>query len=248
MRFRGAVLAFLFVASSAAADCPDREGGPADSPPKAERHVVTYRTGLGIDIDGSPNAYGVDGDRSPAPGGALDHICNGGSVLAAQPDKTLKNKYPNFRIPGSSQNCLADYRKLRDANFPGCDSGLCMKFFGLQSSERACRYRNGPAKGSDCGLPLRQKNADGTVSAYYVSVTPYHRNGAREDDQTGYPDARYVPYLVYDPSVLRPLGVKIGDLALVAWKGRATFAVYGDGGNPSLRSLARDQSPAVRTT
>jgi len=55
--------------------------------------------------------------------------------------------------------------------------------------------------------------------------------GFVDDDQSSYPDARYVPYLVYDGARLKNFGVVVGDLALVAWKGRATFAVYGDSGN-----------------
>ena len=212
------------------ANCPNPEGGPIDKAPSIENGVVTYRTGLQVDIDGAANAYGVDGGFSARPGGALDHICSGANVLTLSRGKTLTNKYPDFSVAGSSQHCLADYQRLRDAGFPPCTSGECMEFYGVHSSARPCSAQNVSGAGN-CGIPVRQKDASGQPQPYYVSTTSWSKPGAREDEQEGFPDARYVPYLVYDRDKLHPLGLALGDLGLIAWKGRSTFFVYGDSGD-----------------
>jgi hypothetical protein len=197
--------------------------------PTAQHGVVTYRTGLQVDIDGAANAYSVDGALGSATnGGALDHICSGANDLAVQQGR-LRNKYPHLDHPASAK-CLADYKRLRDAGFPACSSGECMRFYGVVSTKRPCAVK-GDTNDKWCGEPIRQKDGNGNESAFYVSATSYQRKGAAAEDQSGYPDARYVPYLVYDSARLLKFNLKVGDLALIAWKGRATFAVYGDSGS-----------------
>jgi hypothetical protein len=105
-----------------------------------------------------------------------------------------------------------------------------MQFYGLLGSARSCSITGAVGAGA-CGVPVRQRDANGSDTAYYVSTTSWHRPGALESDQSGFPDARYVPYLVFDSAKFKPFGVELGDLALIAWRGHATFAVYGDSGN-----------------
>src|SRR5579863_564746 len=147
----------------------------------------------------------------------------GGARLPLLPAvrQDLPRRHPSPRLcagsreRGSARRGRGDVRADRGGRRGGVAGG----------SARGPRLEDVPARAGSCGVPVRQKDAKGNDSVYYVSTTSWSRPGAREDDQSGFPDARYVPYLVYDSAKLKPLGLNLGDLALIAWKGRATFAV-----------------------
>jgi hypothetical protein len=196
------------------------------APVRSEDWLVVYRNGFEVDIDGAPNAYHVTGSNRP-PAGGLEHICSGADLYDVR-DGQLVNRYPNFAVPGSSEHCRVDYLALKEAGFPPCSTGKCIRFYGVVSSNRACGF---PPHVNDqgCGVPVQQRSEQDQPLDFYVSATSWHRSGAAPTDQSAYLDARYVPYLVYDRSRLEKLGINLKDLALVAWQGRATFAIYGDG-------------------
>jgi hypothetical protein len=208
------VAVVLATSDSHAASCPaPLPSGGKFEPIQAGAGLVIYQNGFEVDIDGAPNAYHINGSNDA--NGGLEHICSGADINELK-DGELVNRYPSFAVPGSSGRCLQDYITLRDAGFPACNTGLCARFYGVVSSNR--------------GVPVRQADAQGHPLDFYISATSWHRHAAADTDQSAYLDARFVPYLVYDKSRLSPLGIRLGDIALVAWQGRATFAIFGDGG------------------
>lgn len=209
--------------------------------------VVAFTSKLERDDDGTPNAYhrGLD-DSRPDPG--LDHICNGGSVLEFA-HGTLRDRYATGGSIGDLRGvdpttetsrsllCKRDYIAIREADFPACGPGaLCMIWYGVVSEDRACGYPNSFDGPNDrrCGAPVRQTDARGQPSDYYVTATSLRRPNApgRSRVQEDYVDGSRVPYVVLPGSATAP-GKKpwaAGDLAVVVWKSRAVYAVVGDFG------------------
>jgi len=227
------VLGLLASCSDCLAACTYANGPPANtSPSLISSGAVTYRTGFLVDIDGAPNTYHSSGlvNSDPSVGG-LDLICNAGNVSTLKSGH-LVNLYPDFSVGGSSQNCLNDYRNLRAAGFPECSEGKkCMDFYAVALEEqRSCHNDNDKSQKKTCGLPVLQVNAIGKPTLFYVSATAWSRHGGKPDNPDTYLDARYIPYIVYDRQQLAQFGIEKGDLAVVAWKGHATFAIYGDAG------------------
>lgn len=260
--FIATALSLAISNSSVAADCPlalapaSAVSGPlagkavrvwsggASAPTPA---AVAFNSGLQRDDDGAPNAYhrGLAGDaRDPG----LDPICVGGSVLEYRNGR-LVNKYgdsgsmgglsgvdPATRI-GRTRLCKRDYIALRDAQFPACGPGkLCMIWYGVASTPRACGYPSAFGKADDlrCGEPIRQALPDGGQSDFYLTTTKLRRPGSPRDShvQSDYADASVVPYLVMPGGLRLPVSRKWepGDLVAVVWEGRTAWGVIGDTG------------------
>jgi hypothetical protein len=206
-----------------------RPGGP-----------VLFRSGLAVNADGAPNAYhrGI-GPNVTDPG--LLNICNGADVLERR-GNSLVNRYPDFGVPGSSQRCKADYFTLRNRGFPTCDTGLCLRIYGFVATPRACGF----GRGNDCGVPVAQTDGKGQPTDFWISATSWFDHARPATDPARYLDARFIPHIVLPGGEGGPFGtargVRLGDLALLAWQGRATFAVFADAG-PS--SKLGEASPAA---
>jgi hypothetical protein len=103
-------------AASAAQDCSiSLPPSQTFSPLRTAVGLVVYRTDLEVDIDGAPNAYHINGSNDPQTGG-LEHICSGADIDTVQ-GGSLVNKFPDFSVPGSSEQCRQDYLQLREG---GC--------------------------------------------------------------------------------------------------------------------------------
>lgn len=220
---------------------------PAAVSRRAQPDAVAFRAKADRDDDGAPTAYhrGLQDDR-PDPG--LDHICVGGSVLEFA-DGRLRNRYGKGGSVGQlggvdpktgkgrSQLCKRDYIALRDAGFPACGPGrLCMVWYGIAAEHRACGHASnfGGADDPRCGAPIRQLDAQGQPTDYYLTTTALRRPGAPGNtrNQADYVDAAQVPYVVLPGGVKLPVATPwaAGDLAVLVWKGRTVYAVVGDTG------------------
>jgi hypothetical protein len=214
---------------------------------RTEPDAVAYTSKVDRDDDGAPTAYhrGM-ADSGSDPG--LDHICVGGSVLEFA-DGQLKDRYGTGGSVGQlsgkdpktgasrSQMCKADYIAIRDAGFPACGPGhLCMIWYGIAAAPRDCGYPSsfGGAKDRRCGAPVRTLDVRGEPTDYYLTTTALRRPGAPGDSavQSDYVDAARVPYIVLPGGLNLPVATpwSVGDIALVAWKGRSVYAVVGDTG------------------
>lgn len=220
---------------------------PAAVSRRTQPDAVVFTSKADRDDDGAPTAYhrGLQDDR-PDPG--LDHICVGGSVLELA-DGRLRDRYgkggsigqlggvdPKTGV-GRSQLCKRDYIALRDAGFPACGPGqLCMIWYGIAAQKRACGHASGFGGADDprCGTPIRQLDAQGQPTDYYLTTTALRRQGAPGDtrNQADYVDAAQVPYVVMPGGVKLPVATPwaTGDLAVLVWKGRTVYAVVGDTG------------------
>ena len=251
------VLALGAAATSAwAQTCPLSPVESATLPPllakaktmrRTQPDAVAYTAKVDRDDDGAPHAYhrGLK-DAGADPG--LDHICVGGSVLEFV-DGRLNDRYGDGGSVGQlggkdpktgasrSQMCKKDYIEIRDAGFPACGPGhLCMIWYGVAAESRACGYPSsfGSAKDMRCGAPIRQLDAQGQSTDYYLTTTALRRPGAPGESkvQADYVDAAQVPYVVLPGAMKLPVATPwaVGDLAVVVWKGRSVYAVVGDTG------------------
>lgn len=231
------------VAAAALPDVLARAGVMRRSQPDA----VAYTAKVDRDDDGAPTAYhrGLQ-DARPDPG--LDHICVGGSVLEFANGR-LFDRYGKGGSVGQlggtdpktgasrSQMCKRDYIAVRDAGFPGCGPGvLCMIWYGVAAEPRACGFPSsfGGADDKRCGAPVRQLDAQGQATDYYLTTTALRRPQSPGNSrlQADYVDAAQVPYVVLPGGVKLPVTTPwaVGDLALVVWKSRTVYAVVGDTG------------------
>jgi Fungal chitosanase of glycosyl hydrolase group 75 len=209
--------------------------------------AFVFASKLERDDDGGPNAYHI-GYKGISVDPGLDHICNGGSVLEYK-DGSLVDKYYERGSIGSlsgtdptttwsrSALCKQDYINLRDAGFPSCGpNNLCMIWYGIASTRRACGYPNGFDGANDlrCGVPIRQQGPNGVERAYYLTQTALRRPGASESSlqQSDYANANALPFIVLPGGFKLPDGVRwsVGDVALVFWKSSVVAAVVGDTG------------------
>jgi len=209
--------------------------------------ILTFQSKLDRDDDGAPNAY-HRGLRDAGTDPGLDHICVGGSVLEFA-DGRLHDKYgaggsvgqlagiDPATGKGRSLLCKLDYLAIRDKGFPACGPGrLCMIWYGIAAEERACGFPSpfGGSGARGCGAPIRQVDASGTQTDFYLTTTALRRPGARPDTRTqaDYVDAAKVPYIVLPGGLHLPQGKagSVGDLALMVWHGRTVFTVVGDVG------------------
>lgn len=78
------------------------------------------------------------------------------------------------------------------------------------------------------GIPIIQTASD-PAPGYYVSTTSLIDRSRPRRDPRRYVDSTRVPYLAIPPEILR-LGVKLGDVAHVAYKDRSSPAVVADVG------------------
>lgn len=204
----------------------------------ATRSVVAYTSSLKHDDDGKPDAYHV-GTTDDGPDAGEDHICVGGSVLELRNGKLIDKYAENgsvgslTRKGGHALQCKRDYIDLRDAGFPPCGSGpLCMRWFGVASLPRPCGFDRPADQG--CGTPVRQFNASGRDSDFYLTVNTLRRPGSARDTrrQADYADAGSVPFIVLPGRVRLPLGKSAGpgDYAAVVVGGKVAYAVVGDSG------------------
>ena len=180
--------------------CPLSPVEPAALPPllakantlrRTQPDAVAYSAKVDLDDDGAPHAYhrGLK-DAGPDPG--LDHVCVGGSVLEWV-DGRLRDRYGAGGSVGQlggkdpktgvsrSQMCKQDYIAIRDAGFPACGPGhLCAIWYGIAAEARACGYPNdfGGANDMRCGAPIRQLDAQGHLTDYYLTTTALRRHGA----------------------------------------------------------------------
>jgi hypothetical protein len=196
---------------------------------------VLLRSGLNVNADGAPNAYHRVLGPAVADPGTL-HICNGVTVLELR-DGKMQNRYP--QIGGSdlvasrkaSAACKADAFKLQEAGFPDCASGTCLRIYGFYAAPRACGAGSGDMS---CGVPLAAVGADGKPTGYWVSTLSWSDAKKPLNDPSRYPDPRYIPHFVLPGGeageFAKAYGIKLGDIALVAWKGRAAFAAFADAG------------------
>jgi hypothetical protein len=205
--------------------------------------AVVFGSGLAVNADGAPNAYHrVLGPTTRDPG--LLHVCNGVAVLERGIDGRMVNRYPDFSVPGSSARCKADVFALQERGFPACDSGECLRIFGFFAPPRSC----GPGRADECGVPPFATDANGAPTDFFVSTTSLFDPAFAPTDPRRYLDARSVPHFVLPGgergSFGTQHGVRLGDLALIAQRGRGVFAVFGDAGPADKLGEA---SPAVIT-
>jgi hypothetical protein len=161
----------------------------------------------------------------------------------------MQNRYP--QIGGSdlaasrkaSADCKADVYGLQEAGFPDCATGTCLRIFGFYAAPRAC---GAGSADMSCGVPAPAVGADGKPTGFWVSTLSWSDPKKAIDDPSRYPDPRYIPHFVLPGGeageFARAYGVKLGDIALVAWKGRATFAAFADAGP---RDKLGEGSPAL---
>jgi hypothetical protein len=199
--------------------------------------VFTFRSKLDRDDDGAPTAYHRGRPDGPGPDPGLDHICNGGNVIALV-DGELVLKYLEGSHPGSlnehSSECKADYIAIREAHFPLCSVAhpLCMSWFGVRTeSFRSCGF-NRPDM--DCGIPYLQRDETGKKADYYLSTNILIDPAASDTTtvQGDYADATKIPFIVMpNGSVLPvPSGWAAGDFAAMVVNGRVAFGIVGDSG------------------
>ena len=221
--------------AAAAGLCP-----PAAAPPTAP---LVLRSGLAGSLDGAPNAYHrANADLGRDEG--LAHICYAVNILVRRGDR-LVNRYPKDILDDlpSRTRCKAEYVALRDAGFPDCASGRCLRILRLAATPRSCDRPiegTGPGIRQDCGLPALQVDRADAPNGFYVSATALSAGPA--DRQGSHLDARFIPYIALPPETGRPQGAALGDLALVVWQGRASFAVWGnvaEAGEASVATLLR---------
>jgi hypothetical protein len=233
--------------------------------------AFAFPSKLERDDDGGPNAYHI-GYKGISVDPGLDHICNGGSVLEYK-DDSLIDKYRDGGSIGSlsgvdpattwsrSALCKQDYINLRDAAFPACSpDNLCMLWYGIASTARACGYPNGYDGADDrrCGVPIRQQASNGTERLYYLTKTSLRRPSVPDSSrqQSDYANANELPFIVLPKGFTLPDDVEwnVGDLALVFWKLSMIVAVVGDKGPPGklgegsrelLRELRGDSSATI---
>lgn len=242
--------------AAVAAECPF-EPFPSESAPGilSKRHLmirrsdpkaIVIRTKLERDDDGGPNAYHI-GFKGTGLDPGKDHICNGASVLEYDADSgKLIDKYREGGSIGALDGvdpvskwnrtalCKQDYINLRDQGFPACGpENLCMLWYGIASSSRACGYP-GATKGPNddrCGIPIRQR-LSGVDRPYYLTTTSLRRPGSQVADalQSDYANAVLLPFVVLPGGLKLPeeMSWKIGDLALVVWRTNIMPAVVGD--------------------
>jgi hypothetical protein len=105
---------------------------------------------------------------------------------------------------------LAPRDDLRNAGRPGRWVGL-VTHNGKRDGDPVIQGPNDPAPG------------------FYVSPTSYGDHSRPETDQRRYVDAARVPYIAIPPEV-RALGVQMGDVALVEYRGFRCDAVVAEGG------------------
>ncbi|MFM0077153.1 glycoside hydrolase family 75 protein [Paraburkholderia sediminicola] len=208
--------------------------------------AVLFMSGVERDEDGAPKAYHVgmaDGGRDPG----MDAICDGGDVLEFhENDRQLYNRYAKGgsegKLSGVSSDgktsetalCKHDYITIRDAGFPPCGPDhLCMRWYGVAVSPlRSCGYNY--SKDMGCGVPVKQVDANGKETGFYLTTNTLMRPGApyNSNVQSDYADATQVPFIVMPGGLKLPMKATwaAGDLAVVAWHGHVAYAVVGDSG------------------
>jgi hypothetical protein len=83
--------------------------------------------------------------------------------------------------------------------------------------------------GQPSGSPVIQSATD-PAPGFYVSMTSLQDPSGSPRDPDTYVDAERVPYVAL-PSRATEWGARLGDLALVAFKGRVRWSVFADVGN-----------------
>lgn len=241
-----------------AQDCPLLPVAEKDLSPPFSGHPVmmdaggsalAFRSSLERDEDGMPNAYhrGNPDKGDVGRDDGVDHICAGADVLEVRwvtkngkTHEELFNKYGKGgsignldRESGHAKRCKTDYITLRDMRFPPCSDTqrLCMRWYGVKATPRSCGYDR---PSSNCGIPIRQKDANGIETDYYLSTNALRRPGAKDGSeiQSDYADASVVPFIVIPDKVALPgsLHWRPGDYAVVVYEGAVAFAVVGDAG------------------
>ncbi|PZR91592.1 MAG: hypothetical protein DLM68_03165, partial [Hyphomicrobiales bacterium] len=161
----------------------------------------------------------VDADGAPnsyqVDGNGLSFTCDGVTAIGSTPDTDPKHWQEKCRAGFAKARATGDYSKLR--------------IFGFQTDAR--------------NTPLVQKVGDPLPDVGYISTTSVPVSDGPSGTQRHWVDATQIPYVVLSGSFITKFGVSPGDVVLVfrPKTGRASFAVYGDGGKLGEASVRLHQ-------
>jgi Fungal chitosanase of glycosyl hydrolase group 75 len=161
----------------------------------------------------------VDADGAPnsyqVDGNGLSFTCDGVTAIGSTPDTDPKHWQEKCRAGWARARATGDYSKL--------------SIFGFQTDTR--------------NTPLVQKVGDPLPDIGFISTTSVPVSDGPSGAQRHWVDATQIPYVVLSRSFINKFGVSAGDVALVfrPKTGKASFAVYGDGGKLGEASVRLHQ-------